>query len=148
MATLSERAPETIPEVPIEVDKLFEEFKKIPGWDRFPLPEVMYKTYNIPKPKPYDGLRDFLTDHENILLLPGDGPVETRQADGVQREVGSLPIPEIEVEVKPLAITNQSDGEHPQQTHVTWADSTEPTEPKIQESESQTSPSPHEPHDA
>lgn len=137
MATLSERQPETTPIIPIEVDKLFEEFKKIPGWERFPLPEVVYKAFNIPKPKLYDGLRDFLTDHENILLLPGDGPVETRQADGLQREVGSLPLPEIEIEVKPFAITNETVGEHQSQTHVSWADSTESTETKIQESESQ-----------
>lgn len=37
-----------------EFDQLFEEFKKLPDWDKYPLPEFMYKKYGIRKPKPAD----------------------------------------------------------------------------------------------
>lgn len=111
-----------------------EEFKKVPGWEHFPLPEVLYTTYNIPKPKPYDSLKAYLRDHEQTLMMPADAPVETRKGDGTVREVGALPLPEITIETK--ALTDESDGARQQDSHPPSDDSIGPNDSKIQESES------------
>ena len=33
---------------------LFEMFQKVPGWEKFPMPENFYKYFNVKKPKPDD----------------------------------------------------------------------------------------------
>ena len=37
-----------------EFEKAFSEFKKVPDWERFPMPEVIYKKFGIKKPEPAD----------------------------------------------------------------------------------------------
>ena len=32
--------------------EILEQFKKVPDWNRFPLPEIIYEKYGIKKPKP------------------------------------------------------------------------------------------------
>ena len=87
------------------VAEVLEEFKKIPGWDRFPLPECIYKEFNIPKPKPYESIMDWARDAEEAAMAgaEGDGLIELREpVEGGVREIGSLPVPEVIVETKTL----------------------------------------------
>ena len=93
-----------------EVENVLAQLKKIPGWERFPLPECVYKHFNIPKPKQYDGIRDWAQDTMEVMFEGSEGSaVEVRPpAPGGVREIGSLPIPEVEVQVKYLDDSNQT----------------------------------------
>jgi len=45
--------PVVVPEeVPSDIDRLIKEFMKIPDFIRYPLPEWIYKKYNLKKPQP------------------------------------------------------------------------------------------------
>ena len=84
-----------------EFDQLFEQFKKIPDWDKYPLPEFMYKKYGIRKPKPAE-INEIVTytapPHES---LNKNGKVDLLPLpDGGVREVPKGP--EMPVEVKLL----------------------------------------------
>ena len=79
----------------------FEEFKKLPDWDRFPLPEFMYEKYGIKKPRTGE-IMDILTysapPHQS---LNKNGKVEVLPLleGGVRKiELG----PELPTEVKVL----------------------------------------------
>ena len=84
-----------------EFDQLFEQFKKVPDWDKYPLPEFMYKKYGIRKPKPAE-INEIVTytapPHES---LNKDGKVDLLPLpEGGVREVPAAP--EMPVEVKLL----------------------------------------------
>ena len=96
----------------------FEEFKKLPDWDRFPLPEFMYEKYGIKKPRTGE-IMDILTysapPHQSlnkngkveVLPLPEGGvrqielgpelPTEVKLLDDEGKEI-EMPKP---VERKP-----------------------------------------------
>ncbi len=102
-----------------EVAKILEELKKIPGWDRFPLPECVYKEFNIKKPKQYDGLMDWANDSAESMFAGGEGSweVETRPpVEGGIRTLGELPKPEIEIKL------NQPENNSADTTKVTITD--------------------------
>ena len=74
------------------VQEIFEQFKKLPDWDRYPLPEVMYSTFHLPKPKPSLGLMESLAyqtpPHQSLNT---HGKVEIRKpAEGGVREIKEL----------------------------------------------------------
>ena len=101
----------------------FEEFKKLPDWDRFPLPEFMYEKYGIKKPRTGD-IMDILTysapPHQSlnkngkveVLPLPEGGvrkielgpelPTEVKLLDDEGKEI-EMPKP---VERKPIETTS------------------------------------------
>ena len=82
------------------VAEVLNELKKIPGWDRFPLPECVYKQFNIPKPKPYEGIMDYCKDAFESAFMGTDGCylLETRPpVEGGLRPVPEAPKLEIEV---------------------------------------------------
>jgi hypothetical protein len=80
--------------------ELIEILKKLPDFDRLPLPEYIYDKYNIPKPK-IQSLMEALRQHNYIQNMPGDGKLEIRPpAPG-----GVRPL----IEVKPLEIEVKSD---------------------------------------
>lgn len=86
----------------LSLDDLVEQFKQLPDWDRFPLPEGFYKKYNIPKPKASYELMEALTyqtpPHQS---LNKNGKVELRgPVDGGVREIKEFL--ELPVEVKML----------------------------------------------
>lgn len=84
------------------VEALFEEFKKLPDWDRYPMPEVFYQHFNVKKPQPAT-----LTEVVNGYNPPPyqslnvNGKVEIREpAEGGVREVKDFA--HLPVEVKRL----------------------------------------------
>ncbi len=80
-----------------EVADLLAELKKIPGWERFPLPDSVYKHFNIPKPQPYDGLMDYFKDAGKAAFLGSDEIQIRLPVDGGVREVPDAPKVEIEI---------------------------------------------------
>ena len=89
-----------------EVAKTLEELRKVKGWERFPLPECVYKEFNIEKPKQYDGIMDYMKDAMSAMFTPSEnpGPVEVRPpAEGGLREVGEAPPVPIHIEPAPPA---------------------------------------------
>jgi hypothetical protein len=82
-------------------EEAFEEFKKVPDWDRFPLPEFMYEKYGIKKPRTGD-VMDIVTysapPHQS---LNKNGKVELLPlAEGGVRKIELGP--ELPTEVKLL----------------------------------------------
>ena len=78
----------------------FEEFKKVPDWDRFPLPEFMYEKYGIKKPRTGD-VMDIVTytapPHQS---LNKNGKVELLPLpEGGVREIELGPELPVEVQV-------------------------------------------------
>ena len=83
-----------------EAAKILAQLKKIPGWERFPLPEVVYKELGVPKPELYDGIFDYLKDAAKTIFAGGEGSaeVETRgPAEGGVRVVPEAPKVEIQM---------------------------------------------------
>lgn len=39
-----------------EAERFLAEWRKVPDWDRYPLPEFFYTKFNVPKPKPNNDL--------------------------------------------------------------------------------------------
>jgi len=72
------------------LEELFEELKKLPDWNRYPYPEVFYKHFNVPKPKPAE-LSEVLS-YRAPPSLPTEG--ETRVPNDTQlRPVGYQGLP-------------------------------------------------------
>lgn len=74
------------------LEEAFEEFRKLPDWDRFPMPEVFYEHFKVKKPQPSVSLMESLTysapPHESLNQR---GKVEIRPAV----EGGVRPMPEL-----------------------------------------------------
>ena len=103
-----------------EFDQLFEQFKKVPDWDKYPLPEFMYKKYGIRKPKPAE-INEIVTytapPHESLnkngkvdLLPVAEGgvrevpvgtemPVEVKLLNDEGEEIPMPPQPKPQVEL-------------------------------------------------
>ena len=98
-----------------EFDKAFNEFKKVPDWDRFPMPEIIYKKYGIRKPEPAD--IGELTRNSNLF---GYGqhytaPIELRGP--VEGGVRDVPMgPDVPVETK--VITDETENGKQQDSAV------------------------------
>lgn len=89
------------------LEELFEEFKKIPDWQNYPLPEVFYEHFKIKKPKPTEIYELPVYNPPPYQSLNENGKVEERgpEPGGVReiKEFQSLP-----VEVK---LTDEKTGE-------------------------------------
>ena len=113
------------------LEETFAEFKQLPDWDRFPMPDVFYTYFNVKKPKPAE-IMETLT----YQPPPSDSKrsVEKRgPLPGGVREVPTLAPLKIETELIP----DENDDEHQQETHEPLVYSTKSNEPKSQESVSQ-----------
>lgn len=78
--------------------ELIEMLKKLPDFERYPLPKYMYTKYNIPEPK-IMSLMESLRHYDYIQNLPGDGTLEIRPpAPGGVRPL--LEVKPLEIEVK------------------------------------------------
>ena len=77
------------------LEELYEEFKKLPDHDRYPMPEVFYEHFKVKKPQPLN-VNECITyqppPHELVGKVETRGPVE-----GGIRKVETLELP---VEVK------------------------------------------------
>lgn len=75
------------------VEATLKMFQQLPDWDKYPLPQVVYEKFNLPKPKPSVSLMESLAytppPHQS---LNRDGKVEIRKpAEGGVREIPILP---------------------------------------------------------
>lgn len=98
--------PVVIPEqVPSDLDNLMKEFMKIPDFIRYPLPEWMYKKYNIKKPSVAEISEVVTYTTPPHLSLNTDGKVEVLPiAEGGVREVPTGVVAPSEVTVIPDTI--------------------------------------------
>lgn len=76
-----------------------EQFKKLPDWNRWPMPETFYTTFNIAKPKPAE-LQHYLNSCLDTEFLPREGKTEFRPpAEGGVRTLELPPLMPVETEV-------------------------------------------------
>ena len=71
------------------LEEAFEQFKQLPDWDKYPMPEVFYEHFKVKKPQPSLSLMESLTyttpPHHS---LNKNGKVEIRgPAEGGVREI-------------------------------------------------------------
>lgn len=90
------------------VEQVFEQFKQLPDWEKYPMPEVFYEHFKVPKPKPSTGIMDCLTYQPPLSLpLNTNGKVELRPpVEGGVRELKEFQT--LPVEVKKV---NEETGE-------------------------------------
>lgn len=93
------------------LEEAFEQFKQLPDWERFPMPEVFYEHFKVKKPKPAVSLMESLTyTPPPSESLNRNGKVEIRKpAEGGVREIKEFL--ELPVEVKMLTDENENDTE-------------------------------------
>jgi hypothetical protein len=80
------------------VEELFEQFKQLPDWDRFPMPEVFYEHFKVKKPQPSVSLMEVLNytppPYKSLLT---NGKIEIRKpAEGGVREIKELMVLPVE----------------------------------------------------
>jgi hypothetical protein len=85
--------------------ELLEILRKLPDFDRLPLPKYLYTKYNIPEPK-IQSLMESLKHYDYIQNMPGDGILEIREpaAGGVRPLIEVKPL---ELEVKNEALEDK-----------------------------------------
>ena len=90
------------------VEEVFELFKQLPDWDKYPMPEVFYQHFQVKKPKPSASIMEALTYTPPLSQsLNKDGKVELRPpAEGGVRPIEQFL--ELPVEVK--MITEDGEG--------------------------------------
>lgn len=83
------------------LEELFEQFKKLPDWDKYPLPEVLYEHFNIKKPKPSTDIMSSLCYvPPPSESLNKNGKVEIRPpAEGGVRQIEELPALPVETKL-------------------------------------------------
>lgn len=78
------------------IEEAFQEFQKLPDWDRFPLPEILYEKFNLKKPQPATVMECVAYVPPPHISLNKNGKVEIRKpAEGGVREINeflSLPV--------------------------------------------------------
>ena len=77
-----------------EAESYLEQFMKLPDWNRYPMPETFYKTFNIEKPKTLEIGAYLRTNMESFMQTGfGSGQVEMRgPAEGGVRPVEQPPL--------------------------------------------------------
>lgn len=98
-----------------ELEQALSEFKKLPDWNRFPLPEIIYKKFGIKKPEPAD--IGEITKNLNPFGYGGHytQPLELRGP--VEGGVRVVPMgPEVPVETK--IITDETENDKQQDSAV------------------------------
>ena len=103
----------------LSLEELFEEYKKLPDWDRYPLPEVYYKHFNIRKPQAASVMESVCYNPPVYQSLNKDGKVELREpAPGGVREIKDLMDLPVETKLitedgKEIALTDVPKDIHP-----------------------------------
>ena len=130
------------------MEDIIAQFKKLPDWELYPMPEIMYTKYQFPIPQPALELNDALKRNTAPPPANYDTPIRLPPAPGGVRtiEVPELKPVEVKVEPQPLfqTLTGQTYGEHQPETQTPSACSTESNEPKIQENNARHTTSPHD----
>ena len=92
-----------------ELTKMVEAFKALPDFNRFPLPEIFYTKYGMPRPKhDNDDIKSALTNAVTGMSAGGIPFEERGPAEGGVREV-KLPDPVI-TEVNPSSLVEDNVG--------------------------------------
>ena len=82
------------------LEEAFEQFKKLPDWDRYPMPEVFYQHFQVKKPQP-GSVMECISYQPPPYASEGNGKVEIRgPVEGGVREIKDLMT--LPVEVKRL----------------------------------------------
>lgn len=90
----------------LSLEELFEEMKKLPDWNRFPMPEVFYEKFQVKKPQPQT-VQESCSFNPYVYMHFGQTPVEVRgPVEGGVREIKELM--SLPVEVKRI---NEETGE-------------------------------------
>lgn len=89
------------------LEQLFEEFKQVPDWERFPMPEVFYQHFNVKKPKPsYEVMESLAYTPPPHQSLNKNGKIEIRPpAEGGVREIKEF----LSLPVEQTLITDESE---------------------------------------
>ena len=81
------------------MEETFAQFKQLPDWDRYPMPEVFYKHFNVKKPKPLE-INEICTVGQNSVYTHYESFEERGALPGGVREIPELPPLDVKVEVK------------------------------------------------
>lgn len=81
--------------VTASIEEAFEQFKKLPDWDRFPMPEVFYQHFGVKKPRAAALNEVICYQPPPYQSLNEGGKVEIRgPVEGGVRQIGTLdPLP-------------------------------------------------------
>lgn len=80
------------------IEELLHEFQKVPDWNRFPLPEVIYEKYNLKKPRPAELNEVVSYQPPPYMSLNSNGKVDIREpAPGGVREIHDFQVLPVEV---------------------------------------------------
>lgn len=146
----------------LELNRLYQEFKKLPDYERYPMPEVYYQHFNEKKPKPAEiqeildaPSKSLYTSYESfeergplpggVRQIPEPEPLEIKteiltedelRIEEMQKMMSTINVDHYQ-EVKKLwrgiALIDQTDASHPQETQQSSSDSTESISTKNQE---------------
>jgi hypothetical protein len=119
------------------MEDIIAQFKKLPDWELYPLPEVLYTKYKFAPPEPSLELKDALKRHISPPPASYEPPMNLPPAPGGVRAVE---VPEL----TPVEVRGQTDGAHQPETQTPSACSTESTETKTQENNARHTTSPHD----
>ena len=82
-----------------DLNRLYEQFKKLPDYGRYPMPDVYYKHFNETKPKPAE-LQETLDAPNKSVLMQYKSFEDRGPLPGGVREVPELPPLELKTEIK------------------------------------------------
>jgi len=82
-----------------DLNRLYEQFKKLPDYQRYPMPDVYYKHFNETKPKPAE-LQETLDAPNKSVLMQYESFEDRGPLPGGVREVPELPPLELKTELK------------------------------------------------
>ena len=99
------------------LEELFQQFKQLPDWERYPMPEVFYEHFKVPKPKQSLSVVECITyQPPPYQSLNENGKTEIRgPVEGGVREIKEFA--QLPVEVK--MITDQIDDDSQQDSEQT-----------------------------
>ena len=99
------------------LEETFEQFKQLPDWNKYPMPEVFYEHFKVAKPKPSNSIMDALA-YIPPLSQPLTRKPEIRDSvPGGVREIKDLQV--LPVEVKLLDDDTGELKEYPEPTPIT-----------------------------
>ena len=103
------------------LEETFEQFKQLPDWNKYPMPEVFYEHFKVQKPKPSNSIQDALSYMPPLSMpLNKNGKIEIREpAPGGVREIKDLMT--LPVEVKRLNEETNELEEYPEPKPVTFS---------------------------
>ena len=83
----------------LELNRLYQMFKKLPDHGRYPMPEVYYKHFNEKKPKPAE-IQEVLNAVGESIYTPYESFEERGPLPGGVREIPELPPLDVQTEIK------------------------------------------------